>query len=94
MAVIYLGNLSVEDIERRTGITFNDEHRKYMKEHRQLEVNSTPIKKGFWHGFYLPFMVMTSDRETAKEYADMLSVYDWSKCKETLQIGYERKESE
>ena len=88
---IYLGNLSVDDIERRTGIVLNDKHKKYMNEHRQLEVNSVPIKKGFWHCFDIPFMVMTSDKETAKEYVDMLSTYDWSKCKEVLQIGYERE---
>jgi len=85
---IYLGNLSIEDIEKRTGITLSDEHKKYMNEHRQMEVNHTPIKKGFWHGFDIPFMVMTSDEETAREYMEMLSVYDWSKCKEALQIGY------
>lgn len=88
---IYLGNLSVNDIERRTGIVLNDEHKRYMNEHRQLEVNNMPIKKGFWHCFDIPFMVMTSDKEMAKEYVDMLSAYDWSKCKEVLQIGYERE---
>ena len=88
MAVIYLGNLSIEDIEKRTGITLTDEHRQYMNEHRQMEVNSTPIKKGFWHGFDIPFMVMASDKETAREIVDMLSVYDWLKCKECLRIGY------
>ena len=92
MAVIYLGNLSIEDIEKRTGITLTDEHRQYMNEHRQMEVNSTPIKKGFWHGFDIPFMLMASDKETAKEYVEMLSVYDWSKCKECLRIEYERSE--
>ena len=91
MAVIYLGNLSVDEIEKRTGITLTDEHRQYMNEHRQMEVNNTPIKKGFWHGFDIPFMVMTSDKETAKVYVDMLSAYDWSKCKEALQIGYGRE---
>lgn len=88
---IYLGNLSIDDIERRTGIVLNDEHKRYMNEHRQSEVNNTPIKKGFWHCFDIPFMVMTSDKETAKEYVDMFSTYDWSKCKEVLQIGYERE---
>lgn len=85
---IYLGNLSIEDIEKRTGIILTDEHRQYMNEHRQMEVNSIPIKKGFWHGFDIPFMLMASDKETAKKYVDMLSVYDWSKCKESLRIGY------
>lgn len=89
---IYLGNLSIDDIEKRTGITLTDEHKKYMNEHHQMEVYSTPIKKGFWHGFDMPFMILTGDESTAKEYADMFSAYDWSNCKESLQIGYERNE--
>lgn len=42
---IYLGNLSVEQLEKRTGITLTDEHREYMKEHRQEAVNNTPLVK-------------------------------------------------
>lgn len=42
---IYLGNLSVEQIEKRTGITLTDEHREYMKKHRQEAVNDTPLEE-------------------------------------------------
>lgn len=87
---IYLGNLSIDEIEKRTGIVFSDEHKKYMNEHRQTAVNNTPLKEGFWHGFDIPFMIMTSDKAMAKKYVDMLSKYDWTKCKEPLRIGYER----
>ena len=48
---IYLGNLSVEQIEKRTGITLTDEHREYMKKHRQEAVNDTPLDVGAWHCF-------------------------------------------
>lgn len=89
---IYLGNLSVEQIEKRTGITLSKEHRDYMKEHRQEAVNDTPIADGAWHGFDIPFMIMTSNKATAEYYRDMLSSYDWSNCKEALQIGFERSE--
>lgn len=88
---ICLGNLSVDEIEKRTGIVFSDEHKKYMNEHRQTAVNNTPLKEGFWHGFDIPFMLMTSDKATAMKYVDMLSEYDWAKSKECLQIGYERE---
>ena len=37
---IYLGNLSVEQIEKRAGITLSDEHRDYMKAHRQEYIDS------------------------------------------------------
>lgn len=87
---IFLGNLSVEQFEKRTGIILTDEHREYMKEHRQEAVNNTPLEVGAWHCFDLPFMLMTSDKATAEFYRDMLSDYDWTKCKECLQIGWER----
>ena len=88
--IIYFGNVSVEQIEKRTGITLSDEHREYMKAHRQETVNGTPIADGEWHCFDMPFMIMTGNQETAERYRDMLSSYDWSNCKETLQIGWER----
>ena len=87
---IFLGNLSVEQIEERTGIILTDEHREYMKAHRQEVVYDTPLVDGKWHGFDIPFMLMTSDKKTAEMYRDMLSAYDWSKCKKPLQIGWER----
>lgn len=87
---IYFGNLSVEQIEKRTGITLMDEHREYMEKHRQEAVNDTPLEVGAWHCFDIPFIVMTSDKTTAEFYRDMLSAYDWTKCKECLQIGWER----
>ena len=88
---ICLGNLSVDEIEKRTGIVFSDEHKKYLNEHRQTAVNKTPLKEGFWHGFDIPFMIMTSDKATAMKYVAMLSEYDWAKSKESLQVGYERE---
>lgn len=86
MAYIYLGDLSVEQIEQRTGLTFSDEDKAHMKEHRQHEVNSKKIEKGHWHCFDIPFAIMTGDKETAEQYREMLSKYDWSKCRESLQI--------
>ena len=89
---IYLGNLSVEQIEKRTGITLSDEHREYMTAHRQAAVNNKPIADGAWHCFDIPFMIMTANKETAEHYRDMLSSYDWSECQEPLQIGWYRSE--
>lgn len=89
---IHLGNLSVEQIEKRTGITLSNEHREYMKAHRQEAVNNVPIAYGAWHCFDIPFIIMTGDKETAEYYRDMLLAYDWSECKESLQIGWERSE--
>lgn len=88
---IYLGNLSIEQIEKRTGITLTDEDRDYLKKHRQEAVNNTPLEVGKWHCFDIPFMIMASDKATAELYRDMLSAYDWTKCKECLRIGWETK---
>lgn len=91
---IYLGNLSVEQIEKRTGITLSDKHRDYMKANRQEAINNTPLEVGKWHCFDIPFMIMTGNKETAEHYIDMLSTYDWSECKEPLQIGWEWNNNE
>lgn len=91
MSYIFLGNLSIEEIEKRTGIILNDKDREYMKSHRQENV-SVPLESGAWHGYDMPFMIMTGDKNTAEMYNNMLSAYDWSKCKEALQIAWGRQE--
>lgn len=86
---IYLGDLTVEQIESRTGITLSEQDRTFMRDNHQAAVNNTPLEPGKWHCFDLPFMVMTHDKQTAETYRDLLGAYDWSKCKEALQIGWE-----
>lgn len=87
--MIYLGNLSVNQIEKRTGITLSDADRAYMSARRQEEVNDTELEKGKWHCFDIPFMIMTHDKQTADIIREMLMKYDWSTCREALQIGWE-----
>ena len=87
--MILLGDLLVNQIEERTGITLSEDDREYMIAHRQAAVNHTPLKDGMWHCFDMPFMVMVHDKQTAEFYRDMLGKYDWSKCREALQIGWE-----
>lgn len=85
---IFLGNLTIEQIEERAGIVLSDDDRKYMKANRQEKVNDTPIDVGKWHGFDIPFAIMVGDKETATMYNNLLSKYDWSKCKEPLRIMF------
>lgn len=85
---IYLGDLTVEQIEKRTGIELTEADREYLKENHQAAVNDREIEHGKWHCFDLPFMLMTGDKDTAIIYRDMLTKYDWTKCKEPLQIGW------
>ena len=89
MSLIFLGNLSTDQIEKRTGITLSDEDREYLTAHRQEAINNTPLEVGKWHCYDIPFMVMVHDKQTAELYRNMLGKYDWTKCKESLQIGWE-----
>ena len=86
---IYLGNLTVEQIERRLGIEFTEEDRKELKENYQAKVNDTPLEPGKWHCFDMPFILMTNDRESAEKYLNIFQEYDQSKFKECFQIGWE-----
>ena len=87
--MIFLGNLSVEQIEKRTGITLSEADREFMKSNRQEKINNTPLETGKWHCYDLPFMLMTHDEQTATIYRDMLMRYDWSSCREALRISWE-----
>ena len=87
--MIFLGNLSVKQIEERTGITLSDADREFMSANRQEKVNNTELEVGKWHCYDIPFMLMTHDKQTAIVYRDMLNRYDWSKCREALSIGWE-----
>ena len=89
--MIYLGNLSVKQIEERTGITLSDADREYMNTHRQEDVYDKALEEGKWHCFDIPFMIKTHDKKTADIYRDMLMEYDWENCREALQIGWERE---
>lgn len=86
---IYLGDLSIEQIERRLGVEFTKEDKEQLERTHQGAVNNTPLEVGKWHCFDLPFMFMTHDRETAEQFLNFFQRYDASKFKETFQIGWE-----
>jgi hypothetical protein len=60
-----LGNLSVDEIESRTGISFPDDIKAFMKENHQDSASG--IAKGKWHCFDLPFHIVCGDMETAQK---------------------------
>ena len=86
---IMLGNLSVEQIEKRIGIELSEDDKKILKETHQAHVNNVPIEHGKWHCFDLPFMFLTHDKETAEKFLAIFQKYDTSKLKECFQIGWE-----
>ena len=60
---IMLGNLTVEQIEHRLGISFPSEVKLFMSENNQSE--AAFIKKGKWHCFDIPFHIVCGDIDTA-----------------------------
>ena len=84
MTNIMLGNLTVNEIEKRTGIDFPDDIREFMNQSH--ESKASKIGYGKWHCFDIPFNIVCWDMETAKKIFN--SVKDRaSECKEVLQFS-------
>lgn len=60
-----LGNLTLDEMQKRAGVTFPKELVDYMKPRKQEEANN--VKAGKWHCFDIPFTLVCGDRETATE---------------------------
>ena len=82
-----LGNLTLKQIEYRTGIELSAEDRAELSGMRQEKAEN--IAYGKWHCFDLPFMIVCGDKPTAEKMVKILSAYDWSKAKQALQISWE-----
>ena len=87
MSCIYLGNVSVEEMEQRLGIVFKEEERKLLKDNRQEKADN--IAKGKWHCFDIPFIVACGDENIQKEIIKIFTPYA-SKFKEKIGIGIDR----
>lgn len=72
---IYLGNLSIEQIEREYSVTFTDEDKQWLSEHHQDEANN--IQPDKWHFFDIPRLVMTGSNEFACEVYDVFRKYSF-----------------
>lgn len=82
---IYLGNLSVNQIEERLNIILTDMERDNLSKMR--ESNACNIPDGKWHCFDIPFMIMCGSKETAIIIRDILAPYSSEMaCK--IQIGF------
>ena len=60
-----LGNLTIEEMEKRSGVEFPEELKTYMACRHQEQAQD--IKPGKWHCFDIPFTLMCGDRATATE---------------------------
>ena len=81
---IYLGNLSVDEIEKRSGVEFPAGLKTYMEPRRQQ--SASDVKRGKWHCFDIPFVLVCGDLETATEIHGHLKAFS-SDFKEQLQIS-------
>jgi len=79
---IKLGNLTVDEIEKRCNIKLSDEDKEFLKNTRQD--NAQHIEKGKWHCFDLPFQIVT-DEEMAEKLYKIFIKYEIST---SLSIAY------
>ena len=84
--MIMLGNLTLKQIEERTGISVSDSDRAELNGMRQEKAENIAPEK--WHCFDLPFVLVCGDKPTAEKVVKILSAYDWSKAKQALQISW------
>ncbi len=70
---IMLGNLGVQDIEKRVGITLADAERRFLMGLRQERAEN--VRPGKWHCFDMPFNMVCGDMETAQKVYNVLSSY-------------------
>jgi len=85
---IMLGNLTISQIEDKTGVELSDADKTELSGMRQEKAEN--IAPGKWHCFDLPFMIVCGDKPTAEKVLKILSAYDWTKAKQSLQISWER----
>jgi hypothetical protein len=79
-----LGNLTIEEMETRSGIKFPDELIQFMKlRHQPL---AEGVKSGEWHCFDLPFTLLCGDMETATTILNHLMPFSGD-FKEPMQIS-------
>jgi len=60
---IYLGNLSVADMEHRCGVKFPTALHEYLVDKHQP--SAANIMSGKWHCFDIPFVLVCGDMQTA-----------------------------
>ena len=81
---IYLGNLTISEIENRSGIKFPENLILFMEKRHQDNANK--INKEKWHCFDIPFILVCGDLYTANIIYNFLKPYT-KDFKEPLQIA-------
>ncbi|WP_445677218.1 hypothetical protein ACUDPR_17240 [Pseudomonas aeruginosa] len=79
-----LGNLTIEQMEQRSGVQFPAELKEFLIYRHQEQASN--VGPGKWHCFDLPFQIVCGDMDTAQTVYDHLSPLA-AEFKEQLQIG-------
>lgn len=79
-----LGNLTIEEMEKRSGVKFPEALVNYMSSRKQEKAEN--IAKGKWHCFDIPFTLLCGDMETAQEIYNHLSPFS-NEFEETMEIA-------
>lgn len=82
--MIMLGDLTIGQMEKRSGVQFPAELKVFMADRHQEK--AADVLPGKWHCFDLPFSLVCGDMETAQAVYDFLSPLAAS-FKEPMQIG-------
>lgn len=83
--MIMLGNLTVEQMEKRVGITLTDEERNTLNELREETCDKVDGNNKI-HIYDIPFMIVCGNPKARKTVVDTLIPYAGN-MKECLQIG-------
>ena len=86
---IYLGNLSVEQMQSRARVEFPVELVEYLNERRQE--NAGRLARDTWHCFDIPFVLVCENMEMAQKVYDQLKDKS-EKFEEALQISVQSEE--
>lgn len=83
---IYLGNMTIDDMEIRMGIKFPEELKGYMNVHHQDIADTHKLLDSEWHCFDIPFVIVCGSIEVATRIYNDLKPFV-SEIKTPLQIA-------
>lgn len=72
---VRVGNLKIEEVLDKLGITLPEEVVKIMEARYQASAQSEDLEPQQWHCFEFPFCMLCGSRKTAYEWFEILSPY-------------------
>lgn len=82
---IMLGNLSLEEIEKRAGVEFPKKVKELLENTREQNCNSVKGRR-VWHCYDIPFSLIVGQMDFAKEIYEELKPLN-NQFKQQMQIG-------